>query len=111
MTISSREACCVKAKVNTNGVNVMETIQDRLREEARDYQELAAMAYMRLDRDRMRYGYRPAKTGQQHWAIHEQGHIAELYRIARSALFELIGEEPEVPSEARDIGSSQCGLE
>lgn len=76
----------------------METIRDRLREEARDYQELAAMAYKRMQRNWL-------VLDDSDWTltIQEQGEVRWLYYQGRSALFELIGAEPEVPSEARDI--------
>lgn len=75
-----------KAKVNTNGVNVMETIQDRLRAEAQDYQELAAMAYKRMQRNWL-------VLDDSDWTltIQEQGEVRWLYYQGRSALFELIG--------------------
>lgn len=67
----------------------METIQDRLREEARDYQDLSRMQYQHVWRMSMdgRFAWR--------WFLAEQGELAYLSHVARSALFELIGAEPE----------------
>ena len=67
----------------------METIQDRLREEARDYQDLSRMQYQHVWRMTMdgRFAYK--------WFAAEQDKLAYLSRIARSALFELIGAESE----------------
>lgn len=68
----------------------METIQDVLREEARDYQDLAAMKYIYLWRLSADYPFRPRMCQIQR-------ECGELYAIARSALFELIGAMPEHP--------------
>ena len=72
---------------------MMETIQDILREEARDYQELAAMAHKRVVR---------IKSQHRRWRYHgierllsAESDCAGLSHIARSALLELIGAEPE----------------
>lgn len=64
----------------------METIQDRLRAEAQDYQELAAMAYKRMQRNWL-------VLDDSDWTltIQEQGEVRWLYYQGRSALFELIG--------------------
>lgn len=67
----------------------METIQDVLREEARDHQELAAMSYKRHFRERLDY------RATDEWARNDQEYTAHLYYQSRSALFELIGAEPE----------------
>lgn len=77
---------------------IMIMIRDDLREEARDYQELAAMSYRALVREG--WGLYRAQ-GQAHYRTSMarlcfmQEHIAWLGEIARSALFELIGAEPE----------------
>lgn len=71
----------------------METIQDTLREEARDYQELAAMSYKVMWRERLRQDW-PFPLNDANMAC-SQDQQRYLYRIARAALFELIGAEPE----------------
>jgi hypothetical protein len=65
----------------------METISDMLREEAKDYQQLSAAQYKRVWR-----GYYKMTP---EWTAREQAIMARQAYYARSALFELIGAEPE----------------
>ena len=67
----------------------MFTIQDQLREEARDYQELAAMDWLAMQRA---WGWGYTNTL---YLNRRQARCAYLYRIARTALLELIGADPE----------------
>lgn len=76
---------------------LMTMIRDDLREEARDYQDLAAMSYRAMVREG---GGLYRVQGHAHRTpmarlCFMQEHIAWLGEIARSALFELIGAEPE----------------
>lgn len=67
----------------------MPTIQDQLREEARDYQELAAMSYKVYWRERLNY------QASEDWSKRAQEHLFDMAYNARSALLALIGAEPE----------------
>lgn len=65
----------------------MFTIQDQLREEARDFQQLGAMAYRKT--------CRCIRNRQFYLAGVQQEYAAMCYACARAALLELIGSEPE----------------
>lgn len=72
----------------------METIQDALREEARDYQELARYQYIHIQRIIKWQGEFEGDLVWLDWA-REYDNLAHFSLVARSTLFELIGAEPE----------------
>lgn len=84
----------------------METIQDALREEARDYQELARYQYIHIRRICGWQGEFEKDLAWLDWAW-EYDNLAHLSRIARADLFELIGAEPELSGEICEADLAQ----